>query len=100
MYSGVLHISIPPNGQGTAFGDPRPAARVIEPDHTEHGPNNAGAIIPKHEPGQLFIFPSFLPHGVHSSTESYGKGNNRITVSFNAMMTGEITNRTAPLILK
>ena len=60
MY-GVLHISIPPNGQGTAFGDPRPAARVIEPDHTEHGPNNAGAIIPKHEPGQLFIFPSFLP---------------------------------------
>ena len=100
MFSGVLHVNIPPNGQGTAFSDPRPAARIFEPNHENLGPSNSGVIVPKHNDGQLFIFPSYLPHGVHSSHKSYGKGNQRITISFNAMMTGEITTQTAPLTLK
>ena len=100
MFSGVLHVNIPPNGQGTAFSDPRPAARIFEPNHENLGPSNSGVIVPKHNDGQMFIFPSYLPHGVHSSHKSYGKGNQRITISFNAMMTGEITTQTAPLTLK
>lgn len=100
LFSGVLHVNIPPNGQGTAFNDPRPGARMLEPSVNEMGPINSGVVVPKHENGQLFIFPSYLPHGVHTSHKSYGKGNQRITISFNAMMTGEITTQTAPLTLK
>lgn len=101
MFSGVLHINSPKNASKTSFNDPRPAARMFEPSVHELTGINSGVVIPRHaDRGQLFIFPSYLPHGVNASHQSFGKGNQRITVSFNAMMTGEITTQTAPLILK
>lgn len=100
LLSGVLHVSMPPNCSGTAFSDPRPGARIFEPNHTEMNASNSGVFIPKFENGTLLIFPSYLPHGVPPTHTSYGKGNNRITISFNAMILGDITTRTAPLSLR
>ena len=100
LFSGVLHVNVPTGASGTSFGDPRPGARMIEPNYKEMSAINAGATTPQVENGTLFVFPSYLPHGVHSSYKSYGKGNQRITISFNAMMTGEITTQTAPLTLR
>jgi len=100
LLSGVLHVSMPPKCAGTAFSDPRPGARIFEPNHTELNATNSGVFIPKFEEGTLLIFPSYLPHGVPSTHVSYGKGYNRITISFNAMILGDITTRTAPLSLR
>ena len=100
LFSGVLHVNLPKDAAGTSFGDPRPAARMLEPNYKDMSAINAGLSTPPTETGSLFIFPSYLPHAVHSSYKSYGKGNQRITVSFNAMMTGEITTQTAPLTLR
>jgi len=100
MFSGVLHVDIPPNANGTQFGDPRPAARVFDPDVGKMAAHNSGLVQPQTESGMLYMFPSYLPHGVQPSYKSFGKKNQRITVSFNSMMTGKMTTRTAPLTLK
>ena len=100
MFSGVLHVSIPSGASGTQFGDPRPAARIFDPNVRTMAAHNSGMVDPPAEDGMLYMFPSYLPHGVHSTYKSFGKNNPRITVSFNAMMTGKMTTRTAPLTLK
>ena len=101
IFSGVWHISCPNIGttycQTTTFSDPRPAARVIEPNvNKEFAAHNSGIVSPIVDNGSLFIFPSWLPHGVQQHYNSYN-GVPRITISFNAMMVGDITTRTAPI---
>ena len=98
--SGVLHVSVPPNASGTSFADPRPAARIFEPSYEKLNEMNGGVFLPECKEGDLFIFPSYLPHGVNSSAQSYGKGKNRITISFNVMFKGTINTRTCKLTLK
>lgn len=101
MFSGVWHVSTPnlgtPFAQTTTFNDPRPGARVIEPSvNKDHAAHNSGTVSPVVNSGSLFMFPSWLPHGVQQSYHEYN-GTPRITISFNAMMTGDITTRTAPI---
>jgi len=100
IFSGVWHISVPnigtPYAQTTTFSDPRAGARVIEPNVNKNfAAHNSGTVSPIVNKGSLFLFPSWLPHGVQQSHEPYSVP--RITISFNAMMTGEITTRTAPI---
>jgi hypothetical protein len=92
IFSGVWHVSTPnlgtPFAQTTTFSDPRPAARVIEPSvNKDHAAHNSGTVSPIVNNGSLFMFPSWLPHGVQQSYQDT-KGIPRITISFNAMMTG------------
>ena len=101
IFSGVWHISCPNVGtrfcQTTTFSDPRPAARVIEPNVIkDFAAHNSGTVAPIVNNGSLFMFPSWLPHGVQQHYNSYN-GVPRITISFNAMMVGDITTRTAPI---
>jgi len=101
IFSGVWHVSTPNLGtqfaQTTTFSDPRPAARVIEPSvNKDHAAHNSGTVSPIVNNGSLLMFPSWLPHGVQQSYQDYN-GIPRITISFNAMMTGDITTRTAPI---
>jgi uncharacterized protein (TIGR02466 family) len=100
LLSGVLHVNLPEGASGTTFGDPRPGARIFEPTHTELNQFNAGTFNPPGEDGTLFIFPSYLPHGVHPSEKVFPKDKKRITISFNVMIVGRIETRTAPLDLK
>ncbi len=101
IFSGVWHVSTPNLGttfaQTTTFSDPRPGARVIEPSvNKDHAAHNSGTVSPVVNNGSLFMFPSWLPHGVQQAYQDYN-GTPRITISFNAMMTGDITTRTAPI---
>ena len=101
MFSGVWHVSCPNLGtthcQTTTFSDPRPGARVIEPNvNKDFAAHNSGTVSPIVNNGSLFMFPSWLPQGVQQSYQDYN-GTPRITISFNAMMTGEINTRTAPI---
>ena len=93
IFSGVWHISCPNVGtrfcQTTTFSDPRPACRVIEPNVIKDFAHNSGTVAPIVNNGSLFMFPSWLPHGVQQHYNSYN-GVPRITISFNAMMVGDI----------
>jgi uncharacterized protein (TIGR02466 family) len=99
LISGVLHVSHPDASQGTTFVDPRPGARVLEPNYDEMFELNSGTLQHPAREGIMYLFPSYLPHGVNPSHQSFPKGKNRVTISFNAMITGKITTRTAPLTL-
>ena len=100
MFSGVFQVSMPDNCTGTSFADPRPGARMIEPTYSKMSAINAGVANPPGEEGQLIIFPSYLPHSVHSISDGFKGRKNRITISFNVMITGQIKTRTAKLTLK
>tara|TARA_Y100001954_G_scaffold123911_1_gene133027 strand:+ start:1551 stop:2372 length:822 start_codon:yes stop_codon:yes gene_type:complete len=102
LFSGVLHVSVPnvgtPYAQTTTFSDPRPAARVIEPNvNKDFAAHNSGTVSPIVKNGSLLMFPSWLPHGVQQQSVVDNQGIPRITISFNAMMVGDITTRTAPI---
>ena len=62
IFSGVFHISVPNVGtthaQTTTFSDPRPAARVIEPNVIKDFAHNSGVVSPIVNNGSLFMFPS------------------------------------------
>ena len=102
LFSGVWHISCPNVGtqfcQTTTFADPRPGARVIEPNvNKDFAAHNSGIVSPIVNNGSLFIFPSWLPHGVNANSYRDYNGIPRITIAFNAMMVGNIDTRTAPI---
>ena len=102
LFSGVWHISVPNVGtqyaQTTTFSDPRPAARVIEPNvNKDFAAHNSGTVSPIVKNGSLLMFPSWLPHGVQQQSVVDNQGIPRITISFNAMMVGSIDTRTAPI---
>ena len=100
LISVVFHLSMPDGCANTAFSDPRPGARVFEPTYHQMGEWNSGVRVPPLREGTLYMFPSYLPHGVNATFNPYPEDKNRITISFNAMMTGTIETRTAPLELK
>ena len=102
IFSGVFHVSVPNVGtthaQTTTFSDPRPAARVIEPNvNKDFAAHNSGTVSPIVKNGSLLMFPSWLPHGVQQQSVADYQGTPRITISFNAMMVGSIDTRTAPI---
>ena len=102
IFSGVWHVSVPNVGtthaQTTTFSDPRPAARVIEPNvNKDFAAHNSGTVSPIVKNGSLLMFPSWLPHGVQQQSVVDNQGIPRITISFNAMMVGSIDTRTAPI---
>ena len=99
LMSGVLHISHPEGSQSTTFIDPRPGARIFEPTYDEMFELNSGTLQQPPREGMMYLFPSYLPHGVNASSQTFPKGKSRVTISFNAMITGKITTRTAPLTL-
>jgi uncharacterized protein (TIGR02466 family) len=100
LLSGIFYISMPEQSVGTSFCDPRPSARILEPSYKELNQWNSGVYTADNKEGRMYIFPSYLPHFVHQKFEPHQHDNKRITISFNAMITGKIDNKTAPLELK
>lgn len=98
LLSGVLYIKTPKNCGPIGFIDPRPAARVFEPNYETYNEWNSGRVMMQPEKGVMYIWPSWLTHGVDRGfTEE--KDADRIVVAFNIMMVGEITTKTACLKL-
>jgi uncharacterized protein (TIGR02466 family) len=94
--SGLIYINAPEDCGFTVFGDPRPGARMFEPNYNKVSVATSGAFLFPPKTGTMLFWNSWLPHGVE-------RGNNttddRIVVAFNIMIKGKITTRTAPLVL-
>jgi uncharacterized protein (TIGR02466 family) len=85
LLSGIIYIKTPPNCGFTTFSDPRPAARMLQPDYHQLNETNAGVFMNKPSKGDLLFWPSWLPHGVEKGDN---QGTDRIVVAFNIMIRG------------
>ncbi len=80
---GVYHVETGPGSDTITIDDTRPQAAVIRPDVMESSADNAHQMHLKVHPGNIIIFPSWLPHSVDYN-KSTGR---RISIAFNAMFT-------------
>lgn len=95
--SGIIYLTAPEKCGMTAFSDPRPSARVFEPNYSRMNETNAGLFRHQPERGVMLFWPSWLPHGVDIGFNDNKQ--DRIVVAFNIMIKGEIKTPTASLVL-
>jgi uncharacterized protein (TIGR02466 family) len=98
LVSGLLYIKTPEDCGGTAFVDPRPAARVFEPSYEQMFEYNAGLFRYPAKKGTLLLWPAWLYHGVDRGFTK-DENEDRISIAFNVMMLGKIDTPTAKLEL-
>jgi len=98
LYSGILYIKTPEGCGKTAFTDPRPAARVFEPNYEQLTQWNTGLMGITPEKGTMMIWPSWMTHGVDRGFTK-NEDDDRVVVAFNVMMVGKIQIPTASLEL-
>jgi uncharacterized protein (TIGR02466 family) len=98
LVSGILYIKTPENCGKTAFTDPRPAARVLEPSYEEMFEFNSGLMRYPPKRGTMLMWPSWLTHGVDRGF-CVDENDERITIAFNVMMLGKIDTMTGKLEL-
>src|SRR6266851_3214094 len=86
LLSGIIYVSAPKDAGMTAWADPRPGARMLEPSFSEMNLHNMGRFSVAPEKGVMAMWPSFLPHAVE---RGYCKSNeDRIVIAFNIMIRG------------
>ena len=88
LLSGIIYVKTPPNCGNIVFSDPRPAARMMEPDYHQMNQINAGVMQLPPQKGNMIFWPSWLPHGVE---KGQNQGTDRIAVAFNIMIRGRAT---------
>lgn len=86
LLSGVYYVRAPVNCGAINFYDPRPQASVLHPAVLESTPHNSHRREIGPGEGLLILFPSWLEHGVDRNES----GADRLSISFNVMLTGEI----------
>lgn len=97
LYSGIFYIKTPKDCGPTVFSDPRPGARILEPNYTQLNETNAGVFMNMAEKGGFLMWPSWLHHGVERGFCNVDE--DRIVVAFNIMIHGTINTKTASLVL-
>lgn len=100
FYSGVLYIQTPPGSGNLCFTDPRLGPQMMQPMYSKPNPEVLGSnytVSP--EKGVMYIFPSWLPHGVDISVNQ-PNAPERISISFNIMLKTRIELATARWNLK
>jgi uncharacterized protein (TIGR02466 family) len=98
LLSGILYVKAPKDCGPTVFEDPRPGARMIEPQHTEMTAFNSNRFIVAAEKGRLMIWPSYLLHAVDAGKSKSEE--ERIVIAFNIMIRATIETITARLELR
>jgi uncharacterized protein (TIGR02466 family) len=96
--SGILYIKTPDKCGFTAFNDPRPGARVLEPSYSEMNETNSGVFMFPPKKGTMLFWNSWLPHGVERGFNT--EQEDRIVIAFNVMLRAKISLPTAKLELK
>jgi uncharacterized protein (TIGR02466 family) len=93
--SGVMYLQTPPGSGNFYLSDPRNGTKVIVPEYTRPDPEFIGGNwnIEVQE-GDLYFFPSWLPHGVMPSPQRPDSPE-RISLSFNIMLKTDINLKTA-----
>ncbi|MEM9683356.1 MAG: 2OG-Fe(II) oxygenase family protein [Pseudomonadota bacterium] len=90
--SGVYYVQADEGANQFTIDDPRPQRHMIRPRVTESTPFNASTFTLSVKPGDLLLFPAWLPHSV-----DYNRSNRvRISVSFNAMFEDFAETMSAP----
>lgn len=79
--SGVYYVQADEGANHFTIDDPRPQRHMIKPRVAESTPFNAARFNLSVKPGDLLVFPAWLPHSVDQNRSSRV----RISVSFNAM---------------
>ena len=98
LVSGILYIRTPEACGATAFTDPRPAARVFEPNYERMFELNSGLFRFPPKKGTMLLWPSWMSHGVDRGF-TVDENEERIVIAFNVMMVGKIDTMTAKLEL-
>ena len=86
VLSGVYYACAPQGCGHIVFDDPRPQAKVLLPNVTELNPLNSHEFRIEPATGMLIMFPSWLTHRVTVSKSA----EERVSISFNVMLRGEI----------
>jgi uncharacterized protein (TIGR02466 family) len=98
LLSGILYVKTPKDCGPTVFEDPRPGARILEPEYTELTAYNSNRFVVAAEQGRMLIWPSYLLHAVDAGRSS--SQDDRIVIAFNIMIRGTIESTTARLELR
>jgi uncharacterized protein (TIGR02466 family) len=98
LLSGILYVTTPKDCGPTVFEDPRPGARIIEPEYAEMTPFNSNRFVVAAEKGRLLMWPSYLLHAVDAGRSDSPE--ERIVIAFNIMIRTTIETTTARLELK
>lgn len=91
--SGVYYVRTEPGADRINFHDPRPQAAVIRPPVVELTAENTDQVVVGVRSGTLLIFPSWLEHSVDANPNPA----ERISVSFNVMLTSFTEQLSQPL---
>lgn len=96
LFSGVLYLQTPEGCAGTVFTDPRPASKVLRPSYNDPSVNVLGQdFFSSPSEGKMVLFPGWLEHGVLNVP--YNANEQRITLSWNIMIKGDMGQYTARL---
>jgi uncharacterized protein (TIGR02466 family) len=94
-FSGVIYFQVPPGSGDFYITDPRAGPQMFLPKYTKPSAEFVGSDLQlKPELGVMFIFPSWLKHGVNI-TEYRPDLPERISLSFNIMIRTKIDLPTA-----
>lgn len=86
VLSGVYYVQAPQACGDIVFDDPRPQVKVLLPNVKELNPLNSHEFRVAPATGMLIVFPSWLTHRVAISNSE----EERVSISFNVMLRGEI----------
>lgn len=95
--SGVIYVRVPTGSGNLAFSDPRPAARVFEPEYNMYNEFNSGVYSHQPAKGTMLLWPSWMPHSVEQGPVA--EGEERIVIAFNVQMIGKSERHTAKMKL-
>jgi uncharacterized protein (TIGR02466 family) len=91
--SGVYYVRTAPGADCINFHDPRPQAAVIRPPVVELTGENTDQVVVRVRSGTLLFFPSWLVHSVDANPNEA----ERISVSFNVMLSSFTERLSQPL---
>ena len=86
VLSGVYYARAPRGCGDIVFDDPRPQAKILMPNIKALNPLNSHEFRIEPTTGMLIVFPAWLTHRVAVSKSV----EDRISISFNVMLRGEI----------
>jgi uncharacterized protein (TIGR02466 family) len=90
--SGVYYVQADEGANSFSIDDPRPQRHMIKPRVSEFTPFNAAQFTLSVKPGDMLVFPAWLPHSVDFNRSKRV----RISVSFNAMFENFAETMSAP----
>ena len=91
--SGVYYVRVPSGGDTINFHDPRSQTGILRPPVVELTADNTDQVVVRVSEGTVLLFPAWLPHSVDANRGD----RDRISVSFNVMLSGYAAELSRPL---